>query len=122
MRSVSGALTQNQTFVSWFKRRAGLLERLQHRVALEALCKRGSSFGTKLVVPDTARMGLEMGTELCEGADRKATLLGRAAHLSSLSTPFPLIQLAMGVAEATRSPLLDRSIFSVGFVPLSLSI
>ena len=45
-----------------------------------------------------------------------------AAHLSSLSTPFSLMQLAMMMAGATPRPLLERSIFSVGFVPLSLSI
>ena len=45
-----------------------------------------------------------------------------AAHLSSLSTPFSLMQLAMMMAEATPSSLFDRSIFSVGFVPLSSSI
>ena len=54
---------------------------------------------------------------------QKRTLsLGRAAHLSSLSTPFSLMQLAMMMADATPSPLLERSIFSVGFVPLSSSI
>ena len=56
------------------------------------------------------------------GADTKANTLGAAAHLSSLSTPFSLMQLAMTMADATPSPFLERSIFSVGFVPLSLSI
>ena len=56
------------------------------------------------------------------GADAKAKLYGAAAHFSSLSTPFPLMQLAMMMAEATPSRLLERSIFSVGFVPLSSSI
>ena len=55
------------------------------------------------------------------GGDTKANTLW--AHLSSLSTPFPLMQLAMmKMAEATPSPLRERSIFSVGFVPLSSSI
>jgi hypothetical protein len=53
---------------------------------------------------------------------RKRTLWGTATHLSSLSTLFPLTQLAMMMAEATPSPLRERSIFSVGFVPLSSSI
>ena len=53
---------------------------------------------------------------------QKQTLLGRAAHLSSLSTPFSLMQLAMMMADATPSRLFERSIFSVGFVPLSSSI
>ena len=40
----------------------------------------------------------------CQGAlTQKRTLLGRAAHLSSLSTPFPLMQLAMMMAEVTPS-------------------
>ena len=59
----------------------------------------------------------------CQGAlAQKQTLLGRAAHSSSLSTPFSLMQLAMMMADATPSPLCERSIFSVGFVPLSSSI
>ena len=45
-----------------------------------------------------------------------------AAHLSSLSTPFFLMQLAMMMAEVTPSSLSERSIFSVRFVPLSSSI
>ena len=53
-------------------------------------------------------------------------ILGAAAHFSSLSTPFPLMQLAMMRAESTpsrlRSRLRERSIFSVAFVPLSSSI
>ena len=53
---------------------------------------------------------------------QKQTLLGRAAHLSSLSTPFSLMQLAMMMVDATPSPFLERSIFLVGFVPLSSSI
>ena len=39
----------------------GLLERLQRRVAVEALCKRGSSFGTELVVRETAGLGFGGG-------------------------------------------------------------
>ena len=55
------------------------------------------------------------------GADRKADT-GAAEHSSSLSTPFPWMQLAMMMAEATPSDLLERSIAAVGFVPLSSSI
>ena len=47
---------------------------------------------------------------------------GVGAHLSSLSTPFSLMQLAMMMADMTPMLLLERSIFSVGFVPLSSSI
>ena len=61
--------------------------------------------------------------QVSAGADTKAnTTCGAAAHLSSFSTPFPLMQLAIMMAEATPSPLLGRSIFSVSFVPLSSSI
>ena len=42
--------------------------------------------------------------------------------MSSLSTLFPLMQLAIMMAEATPSPMRERSIFLVGFVPLSSSI
>ena len=53
----------------------GLLERLQHRVALEALCNRGSSFRTELVVIETAGVGSEVGGEPCQGAlTQKRTL------------------------------------------------
>ena len=45
-----------------------------------------------------------------------------AMHLSSFSDPLPLMQLAMMMAEATPSFLFERSIFSVGVVPLSSSI
>ena len=55
------------------------------------------------------------------GIDRKANTRA-AAHLSSLSTPFSLMQLAMMMAEVTPRFLPERSIFSVGFVPLSFSI
>ena len=53
---------------------------------------------------------------------RRRTLYGAVAHFSSLSTLFPLMQLAIMEAEATRNPLSEMSIFSVGFVPLSSSI
>ena len=67
-------------------------------------------------------MGEEAAAEKCQmGADVKANTRS-AAHFSSLSTRFSLMQLAMMMAEATPSPLFDRSIFSVGFVPLSSSI
>jgi hypothetical protein len=76
-------------------------------------------------MPLTPRLqGMGCGSEsasLSMGADRKANTRA-VAHLSSLSTPFSLMQLAMMMAEATPSPLLERSIFSVGLVPLSSSI
>ena len=47
--------------------------------------------------------------------------------MSSLSTPFSLMQLAMMMADAHPRLIfllntLEKSIFSVGFVPLSSSI
>jgi hypothetical protein len=68
---------------------------------------------------------LRVVNRLSRGADKKRTLgedWGEATHLSSLSTPFSLMQLAMMMAEATPSRLPERSIFSAGFVPLSSSI
>ena len=56
------------------------------------------------------------------GADAEGEHYGAAAHFSSLSTPFVLMQLAIMMAEATPRPLPERSIFSVGLVPLSSSI
>ena len=55
---------------------------------------------------------------------KKRRAFGRSAHLSSLSTPFSLMQLPMMMADADAilSRLFERSIFSVGFVPLSSSI
>ena len=47
---------------------------------------------------------------------------GNAAHMSSFSDPLPLMQLAMMMAEATPRSLFERSIFSMGLVPLSSSI
>ena len=43
-------------------------------------------------------------------------------HLSPFSDKLPLMQYAMMMAEATPSFLFERSISSVGLVPLSLSI
>jgi hypothetical protein len=60
--------------------------------------------------------------QICQRALTERQTLGAAAHFSSLSTPFSLMQLAMMMAEATPSLLLERSIFSIGLVPLSTSI
>ena len=55
------ALTQKRTLGSWRFEAGGLLERLQRRVALEALCNCGSSFGTEPVALETAGWGSEVG-------------------------------------------------------------
>jgi len=72
----------------------------------------------------TMRDRREIG--MCPGAPTLKRTLCAAAHFSSLSTPFPLMQFAIIMAEATpsRAPSLlpERSIFSVGFVPVSSSI
>ena len=47
---------------------------------------------------------------------------GNAAHMSSFSDSLPLMQLAMMITDSMPSPLPERSIFSVGLVPLSSSI
>ena len=46
----------------------GLQEPSQRRVALEALCNRGTSFRAETVSPETASMGAEVGAEACQGA------------------------------------------------------
>ena len=92
---------------------------------LEDGSERGGASVSNLVVIETAKHGRGWGGErqACQWAlTQKRTLYGAAAHFSSLSTRFPLMQLAIMMAEATPSPLRERSIFSVGFVPLSSSI
>jgi hypothetical protein len=90
--------------------------------------ERGGALFSDLVVSETASEGWDGDGErvgVSMGADKKQTLgedWGEAMHLSSLSTPFPLMQLAMMMAEATPSHLPERSIFSAGLVPLSSSI
>ena len=102
---------------------SGLLQRLQCGVALEALGESGCSFKSRVCFPrDCEHVGAGAGTVRRDVNGRKANTLGVAAHLSSLSTPFSLMQLAMMMADSTLSLLLERSIFSVGFVPLSSSI
>ena len=50
-----GALTQKQTLRGRFECPSSPLERLQRRVALEALGERGSSFWAELVALETVR-------------------------------------------------------------------
>ena len=78
------ALTQKQTLRRWFECPSSLLERLQRRVALEALGERGSSFGTEAVVLETVRErwgenGQKAGVSA--GADTKANTLGTGGAL-----------------------------------------
>ena len=54
----------------------GLLERLQCGVALEALGESSSSFGTEVVMRETASMGAEAGAESVNGRDRKTNIWG----------------------------------------------
>ena len=62
-------------------------------------------------------------SEVFMGADLLCGMVWRCApYLSSFSDPLSLMQLAMMMAEATPSFLFERSIFSVGLVPLSSSI
>ena len=55
------ALTQKQTLRRWLECPSSLLERLQRRVAFEALGERGSSLGTEVVDPETAGVGSRGG-------------------------------------------------------------
>ena len=54
-----------------FRAPSGRLQRLQRRVALEALSEFGSSFGTKVVALQTASMG-EAGAERCQPLTHKS--------------------------------------------------
>ena len=85
-------------------REAGsLLERLQRRVALEALCNRGSSFGTELVVRKTAGVGFGVGGEPCQCPLTQKRTLGAEAHLSVEI----LVSLRTAAsAEAPSAPML----------------
>ena len=51
------ALTQKQTLRRWLECPSSLLERLQRRVAFEALGERSSSFCAEIVVRETVRKG-----------------------------------------------------------------
>jgi hypothetical protein len=88
-----------------------------------------------IIEADAVTQGQEMSERLwaatkcllsCQRAltrtERWARTGGKATHLSSLSTPFSLMQLAMMMMEAKPSLLPERLIFSAGFVPLSSSI
>ena len=55
------ALTQKQTLGRWFECPSSLLERLQGRIALDALGERGSSLGTETVELETAGVGTKGG-------------------------------------------------------------
>ena len=69
---------------------SGLLQRLQRRVALEALGESGASLGAKAVARDTASMGAEVSAEACQGVlTQKQTIWGAAAHSSEV-TELPL--------------------------------
>ena len=54
----------------------GLLERLQRRVALEALGESGCSLGAEAVVSQTASMVEAGGEAVSRGADTKANTSG----------------------------------------------
>ena len=56
----AGADTKANT-LELVREAGGLLERLQRRVALEPLCKRGSPFGTEIVELETAGVGFGGG-------------------------------------------------------------
>jgi len=59
--AVSMGADTNANSLELVREAGGLLERLQRRVALETLCKRGSSFRTELVAPETAGVGFGGG-------------------------------------------------------------
>ena len=51
----TGADTKANSTQELVREAGGLLERLQHRVALEELCNRGSCFVTELVALETVQ-------------------------------------------------------------------
>ena len=55
----------------------GLLQRAQRRVTLEALRESSSSFGTEVVLSQTASTGTEVGAEWCQWALTQKRTLGR---------------------------------------------
>ena len=70
------ALTERQTLGGSGSAPSGLLQRLQRRVALEALGESGSSLGAEVVGRDTASTGAEAGAEACQGALTERQTLG----------------------------------------------
>ena len=68
----------------------GLLQRLERRVALEALGESSHSFGTEEVYSQTVCTGAKAGAEECQRApDTEANTGAHAAHLSEV-TELPL--------------------------------
>ena len=61
---------------------SGLLQRLQRRVALEALGESGASLGAEATASQTASMGAEVGAEACQWRLTQKRTLG--AHLSEV--------------------------------------
>ena len=84
----------------------GLLERLQRRVALEALGESDSSFGTEAVLLQTASTGEEASSEECQGAlTERRTLWGggglERGHSAPLERLAQLVDTLGGVGAVS---------------------
>ena len=104
----------------WIRASSSLRERGEGRVILEAGCECVSTLDTELVRVETAATD----GSACVNTKAGPMWFGFeiAAHMSSFSTSFPLMQPAMMTAEATARSFPARLIDSVGFVPFSSSI
>ena len=88
----------------------GLLERLQCRVALDAVGESGSSFGTEPVILQTAIMGAGASVEysiVSTGADT-SWFERRAAYLSDCSVVLPLRPSARAASPSGPRPFDER--------------
>ena len=104
----------------------GALER-GHGASLEPLAQLGDALRGVVAVAITAELVVgQTAKEGCvsTGADTQKQKHSRGGSALELLEHAILLdmQLAMMMADATPSLLLERSIFSVGFVPLSSSI
>ena len=86
---------------------SGLLQRLQRRVALEALGESSASLGAEAVVVHTASMGAEAGAESCQGAlTQKRTLWAYSEAAAHLRLVICVSLRAAASAEAPLGPML----------------
>ena len=104
---------------SWIRAGCGVHERLQRGIRPEALGKVLCGLGIETVAREAAKGG-EIG--MSAGADTFAVWSSSGTHFSDFVAVFELIRLAMTTAEASRSPLDERSIDSTGSSPLNFFI
>ena len=81
----------------------GLLQRAQHRVTLEALRESRSSFGTEIVVRETASTRTEVGAEWCQLALTRKQPLGRQAPVRATGSLLELFQRRVALQPVSES-------------------